>query len=401
MVSALQNLVDSLGHTLQRSIAVDDAEIRLIVYSSHYGDEDRARTQSLVERRVTGRMLEYLTGHGIKSWREPKYMDGDETLGLKRRLVLPLWSRHQLLGYVWIIAETDLNPEEMAASIETSTHIADVLSQLAEHERQEERQRETLARSLVAEDIDSRDNASRKLNGLGLFTKTRYFTAVLIVPAQGSPSSPSQAEPFSRDEVNRVMAPRLRETYLFAPVSDGALVVLGSEKVLRQAAAEAMARDIQKQVSLLRGSEGGNAWVIGVGAPANGLGSVHISFRQAVAAAKTAKAEGLGVGVWSSLGPATLLAALHVEKLDVDIVPEELRRLSTAYSPETLRLVEVFLDTAGSAARTAEVLHMHRTTVYYQLGQFQQSSGLKLDDGSTRFLLHLWFKIQRLTTLWQ
>ena len=53
---------------------------------------------------------------------------------------------------------------------------------------------------------------------------------------------------------------------------------------------------------------------------------------------------------------------------------------------ETLR---TYLDAGGSVPRTAETLHLHRTSLYYRLEQIREITGLDIDDGRNRLLLHL------------
>ncbi|KUJ67365.1 hypothetical protein ACZ90_28720 [Streptomyces albus subsp. albus] len=53
MVSELQRLVDSFGARLGRSIAVDDARLKLLAYNAHTGDVDDARIESVMHRGVS------------------------------------------------------------------------------------------------------------------------------------------------------------------------------------------------------------------------------------------------------------------------------------------------------------------------------------------------------------
>ncbi|MGW3464972.1 helix-turn-helix domain-containing protein, partial [Streptomyces olivaceoviridis] len=53
---------------------------------------------------------------------------------------------------------------------------------------------------------------------------------------------------------------------------------------------------------------------------------------------------------------------------------------------DTLRC---FLEHAGSIPRTAEALQIHRTSLYYRLRQIQEFTGLDLDSGGDRLVLHL------------
>ncbi|MFC3578012.1 helix-turn-helix domain-containing protein [Streptomyces yaanensis] len=55
-----------------------------------------------------------------------------------------------------------------------------------------------------------------------------------------------------------------------------------------------------------------------------------------------------------------------------------------------------FLESAGSIPRTAEVLQIHRTSLYYRLRQIQEITGLDLDNGADRLILHLGLRIHEL-----
>jgi DNA-binding PucR family transcriptional regulator len=60
---------------------------------------------------------------------------------------------------------------------------------------------------------------------------------------------------------------------------------------------------------------------------------------------------------------------------------------------------EAFLDCAGSASRAAEVLRIHRQTLYYRLSRIEALTGLDLGDGEARLLLHASLKAARLHPL--
>jgi DNA-binding PucR family transcriptional regulator len=63
---------------------------------------------------------------------------------------------------------------------------------------------------------------------------------------------------------------------------------------------------------------------------------------------------------------------------------------------ELARTAEVYLDCAGQAARAAAELGIHRQTLYYRLSRIEKLTGLDLDDGEDRLLLHMALKAHRL-----
>ena len=83
----------------------------------------------------------------------------------------------------------------------------------------------------------------------------------------------------------------------------------------------------------------------------------------------------------------TLLATEHRRAM----LPHVLRTLE-AEPEDTKLLIETYLDNAASVAKTADQLHVHRTTIYYRLNRFQDLTGLDLEDGRTRLLVHLWLR---------
>ncbi|MBT2539825.1 helix-turn-helix domain-containing protein, partial [Streptomyces sp. ISL-44] len=99
------------------------------------------------------------------------------------------------------------------------------------------------------------------------------------------------------------------------------------------------------------------------------------------------------VARWSAIGPYRLLAALAADPVDD---PATRALLGPAHR-ELARTAEVFLDCAGQAGRAAAALGIHRQTLYYRLARVEQLTGLDLDEGEDRLLLHMALKAARLT----
>ncbi|MEU0634432.1 helix-turn-helix domain-containing protein, partial [Streptomyces sp. NPDC005989] len=110
------------------------------------------------------------------------------------------------------------------------------------------------------------------------------------------------------------------------------------------------------------------------------------------ARAATAESRFGPVARWSAIGPYRLLTALPPEA----VADPAVRTLLTPPHKDLARTAEVFLDCAGQASRTAAALGVHRQTLYYRLSRIQQLTGLDLNDGEDRLLLHMALKSARL-----
>ncbi|WP_454342999.1 PucR family transcriptional regulator [Streptomyces canus] len=132
----------------------------------------------------------------------------------------------------------------------------------------------------------------------------------------------------------------------------------------------------------------------GIAAPRPSLAELAAAWQEASAAARAALAEpGFGpVAEWSRIGPYRLLTALPPEAAHDPAV----RPLLSPAHRELARTAEVYLDCAGQAGRTAAELGIHRQTLYYRLSRVEQLTGLDLDDGEDRLLLHMALKAARL-----
>ncbi|MCZ4515444.1 helix-turn-helix domain-containing protein [Streptomyces sp. ActVer] len=134
--------------------------------------------------------------------------------------------------------------------------------------------------------------------------------------------------------------------------------------------------------------------VAGIAVPHSGLADLATAWQEASAAARAALAEPrLGpVAHWSSIGPYRLLTTLPPTASHDPAV----RPLLAPAHRELAHTAEVFLDCAGQAGRTAAELGIHRQTLYYRLSRVEQLTGLDLDDGEHRLLLHMGLKALRL-----
>lgn len=133
---------------------------------------------------------------------------------------------------------------------------------------------------------------------------------------------------------------------------------------------------------------------IGVGSSTE-LQEASLSYSRAMVAANIATDIREHIVFWEDRPLESLLEATLKTSIEEALVPSLLLEKVQLQSEENLETLNCFLNQAGNVARTSERLHLHRTTVYYRLKQFEKETQLSLDDGNTRLLLHLWLKIRR------
>ncbi|MGV9698538.1 PucR family transcriptional regulator [Streptomyces sp. NPDC003470] len=397
-----QELVDEVSELLGAPATLENRDFELIAFGAYDSEGeldpsalDPVRTRSILTRRSTAAVRAWFEGFGITRATGPVRIPPTPEAGVYRgRTCLPVRHRGVVLGYVWLL-DTDPGPTErqLAAAMEVTARIGALLADEAQHGADLSRE---LRAVLTAERDWQRDMAVTELRtALGARADTPH-TVVCVAPW------PS-ADPDDAPSVRTVPGATALCTVPWAGATGTAgtarslalLVRLRSTDVLTPATSAA-GRLLERARGMAgTGPAAAAAGVAaGVAAPRAGLGELAQAWWEASAAARAALAETRfgPVAEWASIGPFRLLAALPPRSAHDPAV----RALLSPAHRELARTAEVYLDRAGQAGRTAAELGIHRQTLYYRLSRVEQLTGLDLDDGEDRLLLHMALKAGRL-----
>ncbi|MFD7954992.1 PucR family transcriptional regulator [Streptomyces ardesiacus] len=394
-----QELVDELSELLGAPATLENRDFELIAFGAYdsEGDLDPSaldpvRTRSILTRRSTAAVRAWFESFGITRATGPVRIPPTPEAGVYRgRTCLPVRHRGVVLGYVWLL-DTDPGPGErqLAAAMQVTARIGALLADEAQHGADLSRE---LRAVLTAEREWQRDMAVAELrSALGPRAETPH--AVVCVapwPSADPDDAPSVRTvpgatalctvPWSASAVSLALLVRLRSADVPAPATSAA------GRLLERAGARGPGRPPGGA-----GDAGGVA--AGVSAPRTGLADLGTAWAEASAAARAARAEARfgPVAQWTSIGAFRLLTSLPARCAADPAV----RALLSPAHRELARTAEVYLDCAGQAGRTAAELGVHRQTLYYRLSRVEQLTGLDLDDGEDRLLLHMVLKARRL-----
>ncbi|MFJ3879803.1 PucR family transcriptional regulator [Streptomyces sp. NPDC090077] len=391
-----QDLVDEISALLGAPATLENRDFRLIAFGAHDSEDDLVmdpvRTRSILTRQSTAAVRSWFEGFGIARATGPVRIPAAPDAGVFRgRICLPVRYRGIVQGYVWLL---DQDPGPEPAALEAAMEVAQRIGVLLAEEAKAgaDLSREFLA-VLTAGRGWQQDMAVAALRvALGPGAEGPH-AAVCVAPwpgeAPGSvpgaaavcvvPAGPEDRDgPGAGAGVLAVLV-RLRSGDALGP----ALAAVG--RLLPRAAASPGARGP---------AGGGGPVTAGLSDPVRALSELPQAWGQATAAARAAAAQpGLGpVAQWAGIGPYRMLAGLATGPADDPAT----RALLAPAHRELARTAEVFLDCAGQAGRAAAELGIHRQTLYYRLGRVEQLTGLDLDLGEDRLLLHMALKAARL-----
>ncbi|MEU6008401.1 helix-turn-helix domain-containing protein [Streptomyces sp. NPDC047453] len=389
-----QELVDEISELLGAPATLENRNFELIAFGAYdsEGDLDPSaldpvRTRSILTRRSTAAVRHWFESFGITRATGPVRIPRTPEAGVYRgRICLPVRHRGVVLGYVWLLDyEPGPTEQQLAAAMLVTGRIGALLADEAQHGADLTRE---LRAVLTAEPGWPQDMAVAELRtALGVRADGPH-TVVCVAPwpSADPDDAPSVrtlpgaralcAIPWGTTGQSLVLLVSLRATDTLTPA------VSAATRLLERAAASGPS------------GGGGGGVAAGIAAARTGLAELGTAWAEASAAARAALAEPrLGpVARWAAIGPYRLLTGLPPEAAH----DPALHGLLSPAHRELARTAEVYLDCAGQAGRTAAELGIHRQTLYYRLSRVEQLTGLDLDDGEDRLLLHMALKAARL-----
>ncbi|MFJ9799639.1 PucR family transcriptional regulator [Streptomyces sp. NPDC101145] len=403
-----QELVDEISALLGAPATLENRDFGLIAFGAHDSDDasamDPVRTRSILTRKSTPAVRAWFEGFGIARATGPVRIPAAPDAGVYRdRLCLPVRHRGVVHGYVWLLdTSPGPAPERLEAAMEVAARIGALL---AEEERAGADLSRELRAALTAEREWSYDLALATLRSALGPDADGLHALVCVAPWPGgdSPSvrtAPGLAALCTAPWPGRgAPGPGASGPAPGGGGTPGAGAagaaraggqVLGA--LVRLRSPDALAPALTAGARLCEAA--GPGAVAGVAAPRRGLPELAAAWAEAASAARAALAQPrLGpVAPWTSIGPYRLLTTVPQDAADDPVVRPLLGRAHA----ELARTAEVFLDHAGQAGRTAAALGIHRQTLYYRLSRVEQLTGLDLDDGEDRLLLHMSLKAHRL-----
>ncbi|MEO3767427.1 helix-turn-helix domain-containing protein [Streptomyces sp. B5E4] len=409
---------------------------------------DPVRTKSILHRRSTAEVRAWFEAYGIARATGPMRIPPDPSAGvLTGRICLPARHDGVVQGYVWLLDDGHLADVELggpgrapdpriAQAMRTAARIGALLAA----ETRAGAAAGALLHDVLAGPAAGRDAALAELRDALPGGTAGPVAAVAVLPwrpadpaapgpglprtaattvlrvggagrearagaaAAGETGAGGEAEPVralaalvllpSAGSVEPAVAAAERLLHVAAGGAAGGVSGGARRGAPGEAAAEARrgARTRPGETTAGAPAAGAPDVVAGVGDARAGLGGMPGTWREALAAARAARAAPkLGpVARWPDIGPYRLLT-----DLPGGVDPAVGRLLEPAHAA-LARTAEVYLDHAGQAARTAAALGIHRQTLYYRLSRVEELTGLDLAAGEDRLLLHMSLKSARL-----
>ncbi|WP_066905971.1 PucR family transcriptional regulator [Millisia brevis] len=382
----MQDLVDALAERLTRSVVVEDHTLHLVAFSKDYGDADSARVASLLSRRSRPDDVYYAR---LRLATGPTAVEGNDELAFYARLAIPIRYEGMLLGFVWLIdRDGTLTDPEVDDSVTVARRVGELLHRRLVARDADDAQVSHLVERVIHGDAPARSAAAADILGQEYLEDDSFI--VVVTARFPEPVDDRSLIPAAVQNACRRLPPR---TWIARSTTREATVI-----VARRRPPTDEARSVADALCTSFGA-GGHDFGIGVSSTRQSLADAATCHRQAeIAVAVTERRSGIrALGFWDELGPYRLIGQLPTSLVTNPLLPRGVFRLLRSNDAgQLVSTAEMFLDCGGDKQQASQRLSIHRSTMYYRLDRIATITGLNLDDGNDRLLLHLAIKLWRL-----
>ncbi|RMF77367.1 MAG: PucR family transcriptional regulator [Chloroflexi bacterium] len=382
----LQSLAVNLADLIGQSVSIEDEHFEALA-SVNIAEVDEARRFTVTEGRTDPRLVAALEERGIlKEIRDtlrPVFIPQMPDVGLElERILAPIVVHGVIYGYVWIIADDRPLSDLDRMAIESGATIAALMML---HQEATQNAEASLKGSLMSQLIQM-ENGEREaiLTDQALRYELDLNEPYVMLLVEGVDRGQAFLQFYRR--INRLSSQEDRAVLVSQFAGQVVLLAQASEDIA--GLAEMIHREIASVGTARVGISAQQVGARCVGVAHQQCGAVLHITRRLKNTAKTVYFEQLGY----------LHALYHAgpEALASNPLVPRLRRLLDEQQADLFNTLEAYLDEGGNGVQTAEMLHIHRSTLNYRLTRIVDICDIDLSDPTTRINLQVALKLMRL-----
>jgi hypothetical protein len=397
----VQSIVDALAQSLDRAVLLDDQSLTPITHSRQIGELDDVRMYSLLQRGIRADLRAKLYALGIGTATEAFSTPAVPEDGMMARFCVPICSTDERFGYLWVLdPQHSLSEDGQEMARQAGRDLQAVLDRRNAALRAEETSQQTL----IAKLLEGGAGYPSEFLLQALQEKDIAQPDSRVSVFAFEPVFPEQSDP-----IERTMALRLRLTVTdpshrwFALAGQPTAVLAVSRPEAHTNVRRVSSAMVVDEIDASYGRRPAIGWS-GDWLPISQAAQAFRNARLALALAEIG-ASNKKLAVWTELGSwrtvAVLADSYSTHSADLaELVHPGIVTMIESGRDDLIHTLDAYLTHGGDARKTAESLHLHRSTLYYRLEKIAEVIDGDLRDGEVRFELMLGIRLANMARLY-
>jgi DNA-binding PucR family transcriptional regulator len=394
----IQSIVDVLAQTLDRAVLLDDESLAPITHSRQFGQVDDVRMYSLLQRGILPEVKAELFSIGIGTATEAFWTPALPQHGMMPRFCVPICSATERFGYLWVLdPERSLSDDDQELARQAGRDLQVVLDRRNADQRAAESYLQVLLSRLL--ENESSEQLLQELQEKDIAQPDSRVSVFAFEPNGAGTSDP----------VQRTMSLRLHliateHSHRWFAVASAPAAVLAVSRPETRVNARRVSPAVVHAIEAVYGRRPAIGWS-GERVPILQAAQAFRNARLALALAEIGVSE-KKVAVWTELGSWRTIAILadsysRNPKDLAELVHPGIVDMVESGRDDLIHTLDAYLTHGCDVRKTAEALHLHRSTLYYRLEKITEAIGGDLKDGEARFELMLGIRLANMAQLYR
>jgi DNA-binding PucR family transcriptional regulator len=391
---SLEALADTISEVLSCPVTIEDANHKLIAYSSHDSQSDTARTATIIGRRVPENVIQALWREGIiqqlMESDEPIRISAISKIGLGNRLAVSIRGNSEVLGYIWVLENGERLGEIAFNQLKQAAQAARTkLIQLQIKHQKAEQGFQDFFWQLLTGHLKSDSSIRLQADQLGIRLPVSFHIIVMQFETEITEKQHRQ--------ISYMITTTQRIGVIFHSVHEDQLILLlaGPAAKARTDGHTAAFHYLSEQLK--------DRYEVAI--VREGSGSTYEDYVKAASSYQEAltvlqiltKFPGETKAVYySELGYFRFLPLLMKEPRVDNASLQKIKAYDLIHKSDLLNTLEAFLGKDSNIKETAQALHVHMNTLTYRLKRITEIGSVDLNNMNQKVTLYLDMKMDKL-----
>ncbi|MEH7160290.1 PucR family transcriptional regulator [Priestia megaterium] len=393
----LEEFADRISEVLNCPITIEDANHRLLAYSTHDERTDQARIATIIGRRVPEKVINNLWKEGIipklLETNEPVRVKNINEIGLGDRIAISIWKNEEVLGFIWAVEiEKALGNEEVELLKKAANVLKNKLLQLQIRKYKREERSQEFFWKLLTGHIKSRQEISEAFYEAQITAPSTFSIAIFRFQEDITPEAERQ--------ISYMLKTMHRLKIVLYTIDCNDLILLLSLDAVENPLDEQ--RDF---ADYFRGNMYERFDVTQIKASCSSIYSSHDHIEKSYK-------EALNVLDMKSKFPEETKEIINYQELGIyqflDVILEKrvqdqfenhsLKKLTDydlRHNSNLVETLEVFLNNDNNINEAAKELNVHMNTLSYRLKRISEIGDIKLKDVNQKMTLYIDIKLMK------
>ncbi|MBE2976246.1 PucR family transcriptional regulator [Priestia megaterium] len=393
----LEEFADRISEVLNCPITIEDANHRLLAYSTHDERTDQARIATIIGRRVPEKVINNLWKEGIipklLETNEPVRVKNINEIGLGDRIAISIWKNEEVLGFIWAVEiEKALGDEEVELLKKAANVLKNKLLQLQIRKYKREERSQEFFWKLLTGHIKSRQEISEAFYEAQITAPSTFSIAIFRFQEDITPEAERQ--------ISYMLKTMHRLKIVLYTIDCNDLILLLSLDAVENPLDEQ--RDF---VDYFRGNMYERFDVTQIKASCSSIYSSHDHIEKSYK-------EALNVLDMKSKFPEETKEIINYQELGIyqflDVILEKrvqdqfenhsLKKLTDydlRHNSNLVETLEVFLNNDNNVNEAAKELNVHMNTLSYRLKRISEIGDINLKDVNQKMTLYIDIKLMK------